>query len=135
MDNRELLEAVEEYEMAKAAEKAAVERRQDAQDLVATMLEAEGRKSMTLDYGDGHKVKVTRSSSDYVKSVDEKGLKKALGAKTWKLVTEVRFSATKLKAAILAGEVDQVLAAKYVETGIKKPSIFVTEIKADEEDE
>lgn len=131
MDDRELAEAVEEYQAAKAAEDIAVERRQDAQDRVATLLEAAGYKTKTVDFGD-ERFRVTRSAPPYVKSVNEKGLKKALGAKVWRLVTDVKLSQIKLRQQIEAGVVDAQLAAMFIETATKKPSITVTALKEED---
>jgi hypothetical protein len=128
MDDREIAEAVEEYQAAKAAEDQAKTRREDAQDRVATLLEAAGYKTRTVDFGD-ERFRVTRTASDYVKAVNEKGLKKALGAKVWRLVTDVKLSQPKLKAQIEAGVVDAQLAAMFIETATKKPSITVTLLK------
>lgn len=128
--DEELTEAVAEYRAAKAAETAATERRQDAQDRVATMLEALGNKTKSVHL-DGVPYRVTRSAPPYVKSVDEKGLKKAVGAKIWRRITEVKFSKPKLEAAIDEGLVDAQTAARFIQIETKKPSITVTEIKED----
>jgi hypothetical protein len=128
---RELAEAVEEFESAKVAEKAATERRQDAQDRVAVLMETLGKKTRTLDLGD-RRLRVTRSTSDYVAGVDERGLKKALGAKVWRTVTDVKLSQPKLKAAIEAGTVDALVAARFLEIKQKKPTITVTAVSEED---
>jgi len=128
---RELTEWTLEFEAAKQAESAAIERRQDAQDRVSRLLEQLGAKTRTLEDGD-RKVKVTRSTSDYVANVDEKGLKKAVGAKVWRLITDVKLSQPKLKSAIENGEVDALVASKYLEVKQKKPTITVTVVKEED---
>jgi len=130
MTDRELAEAVLEYESAKAAEAAATERREDAQDRVATLLELAGFKSFTVDYGD-RKLRVTRSQSDYIANVDERGLKKALGAKVWRKVSVTKLSQPLLKAAIENGEVDPLVAGQYLEVKTKRPTISLSTVKED----
>ena len=131
MTDRELAEAVLEYEDAKAAEAAATERRQDAQDRVATLLESAGYKSQTVDYGD-RRLRVTRSQSDYIANVDEKGLKKALGAKVWRKVTVTKLSQPLLKSAIERGEVDPLIVGQYLEVKTKTPTISLSLVKEEE---
>jgi ribosomal protein S1 len=131
MTDRELAEAVLEYEDAKAAEAAATERRQDAQDRVATLLESAGYKSQTVDYGD-RRLRVTRSQSDYIANVDEKGLKKALGAKIWRAVSVTKLSQPLLKSAIERGEVDPLIAGQYLEVKQKTPTISLSLVKEEQ---
>jgi len=131
-DNQELYEAVEEYEAAKDAEDEALRRKTEAQERLAKIMEAQGRKTITIHREGKLPLRATRSSSDYVKSVDEKGLKKALGAKVWKTVTEVKLSQTKLKAAIADGTVDAVTASIFIEVAQKKASITLSNPKEEE---
>jgi hypothetical protein len=95
-------------------------------------MEAQGRKTVTVHREGKLPLRVTRSSPDYIKSVDEKGLKKAVGAKVWKVISEVRLSQAKLKAAISDGTVDAVTAAVFIETAQKKASITLSNPKEDE---
>lgn len=128
--DEELTNAVAEYRAAKSVEELAIQRRQDAQDHVATLLEALGNKTRSVEIL-GVPYRVTRSSAPYVKSVDEKGLKKAVGAKVWRRITDVKFSKAKLEVAIDEGLVDAQTAARFIQIENKKPSITVTEIKED----
>lgn len=132
MTDYELAEAVLEYEDAKAAEESATARRQDAQDRVAVLLEAAGYKTKTVDYGD-RKLKVTRSQSDYIANVDEKGLRKALGAKLWRKVSVTKLSQPLLKEAIERGEVDPLVAGQFLEVKAKKPTIHLSAVKEEEQ--
>jgi len=137
MDNtdeiQELYDAVEAYEEAKAEEEAANRERVARQERLAKLLERAGRKTMTITKDDGTRVRVTRSQSEYVKSVDEKGLKKALGAKVWRTITDTKLSQTKLKAAITAGEVDALTASVYITTALKTASITLSNPKEGDE--
>lgn len=137
MDNtdeiQELYDAVEAYEEAKAEEEAANRERVARQEQLAKLLERAGRKTMTVTKDDGTRVRVTRSQSEYVKSVDEKGLKKALGAKVWKTVTDQKLSQAKLKAAIEAGEVSPLVAGPFIVTALKTASITLSHPKEDDE--
>jgi hypothetical protein len=128
MDQSEISQAIAAYELAKAAEAEATSRRQDAQDRVATLLEVAGRKTVVVEVGD-RRLRVTRSAPAYVKSVDEKGLKRFVGAKVWNKITVRKFSEALLKQAITDGLVDGIGAAQYIETGTKRPSLTVSEAK------
>lgn len=130
---QELYDAVEEYESLKREEEQAIAERQRAQERLAKLLERQGRKSVTVHREGRPPTKVTRSQSEYVKSVDEKGLKKALGARVWKTVTEVKLSQAKLKAAIEAGEVSPVVAAQFITTALKTASITLSHPKEGDE--
>ena len=131
--NSELYEAVEEYEAAKAEEDRQARRRAAAQERLAKLMEAQGRKTITIHREDKPSLRVTRSQSEYVKAVDEKGLKKALGAKVWRLITDTKLSQAKLKAAIAAGEVDALTASVYITTALKTASITLSNPKEGDE--
>lgn len=128
----ELLNAAEEYEEAKAAEDEATRRRAEAQERLAKIMEAQGRKTFTIHRGDKPALRVTRSQSDYISSVDEKGLKKAVGAKVWRIITDVKLSQPKLKKAIADGVVDGQVAGSFLTVATKKASITLSNPKEEE---
>lgn len=78
-----------------------------------------GLKDTTVDLPDVT-VKVQEVQGNTY-SLDEKSLKKRLGAKLWKQVTTVVLDRNKLDAAIKAGEVDETLVAQCTITTPKKP--------------
>jgi hypothetical protein len=84
-----------------------------------------------VDYGD-RRLRVTRSQSDYIANVDEKGLKKALGAKIWRAVSVTKLSQPLLKSAIERGEVDPLIAGQYLEVKQKTPTISLSLVKEEQ---
>lgn len=59
-------------------------------------------------------------------NIDEDALKKALGAKTWGKVTKQVLDKAKLEAAVVIGDVDEVVVAQCSEEKPRKPYIRVS---------
>jgi len=75
---------------------------------------------------------VTTATSRTTTKVDEQGLKKALGARTFNKLTKPVLDKAKLETAINEGDVDAAIVSQYVEVKDGATSIRLT--KATEED-
>lgn len=70
----------------------------DLEKQVLSIMETEQRKTLSATVGES-KYRITYVRSSTV-SVDEAGLKKALGARAWNTLTDRKFSRKKLEAAL-----------------------------------
>lgn len=88
-------------------------------------MEAEKQKNVKWTGHDGFTRSVT-----YVQSrtpvIDEKGLRKALGAKTFDKFTTKKLDRKAMEQAMDTGEVDPVVVSKYVTERLSKPFIKFT---------
>lgn len=91
-------------------------------ELVATM-EASQRKTLT---GSGYKVTYVRGTTV---QVDESGLKKALGAKTYNKLLKHSLDRSLLEKAVEAKEVDAETVAKFLSESHKKAFLRMSEAK------
>jgi hypothetical protein len=94
-------------------------------DLAAT----KGQKSLSAHVGDTRIVATVTSRT--TTKFNEEGLKKALGANSYKRLCKLTIDRAKLDKAIEKNEVDPVIVAQYTEIGQSAISIRLTE-KPDE---
>jgi len=101
---------------------AAQDEEKAARKAVVAHLEETGKT--TADLEDGDVVYNFRVSRRTTTAIDEKGLRKALGARVFDKFTERKLNRKKLEDAIDQGAVDQLVVAQYVEA--KKSEPFLT---------
>ena len=114
----EIENALHALKAAKAAKLEAETQIEDAQALLIKIAERDEVKTLSGTV-DGQTVNATVVAVERL-SYDEKALKKALGDK-WKTIRTEKVDATKLKTAIIKGEVDAMEVAKHTTIQKSKP--------------
>lgn len=112
---------VDDYLMARAAWQKAEQHMAELQERLIKQMEQDQRKSYRWD-ADG-----ARHTLTYVQSrtttIDEKGLRKALGAKTFDRYTVKKLDRKAMENAIDAGDVDPVTVSRFVVLRPNKPHL------------
>lgn len=128
-----LTEAVQQYRVARSNLDYAKQVLEKAEsDLLNTMAEGQ-HKSFTINQGD-RQSKVTYVQTETVR-VNEAGLRKALGARTFNKYTVRKVDKTKLEDGIARGELDGNIVSEYCEIKKSKPYIRYTEGAVSEPDD
>lgn len=112
-----------EYQHARSIADKAIAAQHDAQNALIEQLALRGIKSHEFD---GHRATVVKSST-YV--FDEKGLRKAVGARSYNKWTTAKLDRKKLEKAVEAGDLDPVVLASYATEKEGAPYIRLTEKK------
>lgn len=83
-------------------------------------------------YRNGSKIVTAKIVKSETTSVDETGLKKAIGAAAFGKITVQRVDQTRLKNAMVAGEIDPVVVAQYTTIKQRAPYIRYSEKEVEE---
>src|SRR5690606_13865059 len=110
----------------------AKERFEYYQDLLASSMREEKRKTLTSNVLDSrYKVSFVQTTRVVVNEV---GLRKALGVKSWNKITDRKFSKAKLEKALDEDLIDVNVVSPFIEEVDNKAFLRVSEVK-DEADE
>lgn len=118
---KEVLETRRLKQEAEAAQERYDRARQDLLD----KLQDSGRKTITVEDGDGTKLKATVVRGSNLHVVEER-LKKALGAQLWKKVSVQKLDRKLLEDKIASGEVDPTVVAECTVETVRKPFVKIT---------
>lgn len=119
------------YEAKTAAEEAEALARSLNEEIKSRMKEA-GQKTKTVPWGP-KKLRATYSSNNNI-VIDEAGLKKALGARSFHKVTVEKVDRTKLNEAVESGALDGNIVRQYVRNE-PRPQLRLSIVEESEDDE
>ena len=92
-----------------------------AKTALIELMDAKHRKTATYFVGNvQHKITIVRAERV---TVDEKGLRKAVGARTFKTLLTYKVSNDLLRKAIQEGRLDSAVVAQYVHVDTNAPSV------------
>lgn len=112
------------FRMAKARAEMAQETFRQVEGELVELLRERGKKTSTIQVGNEY-LRTTVVQRDNL-TVNEAGLRKALGAKTFDALCTKRLSKSLLAEAVAKGEIDPVVVAQHSEAAVAKASIRFT---------
>lgn len=131
MTANEQHQAIEDYrKLVREQEELAVALEKAKQRLIE-LAAVNGQKSLSTTTGD--KKIVATVSSRTITTFDEKGLKKALGAISYKRLCKLQIDRAKLEQAVQDGDVDPVVVAQYSRITQSAPYIRLSEKAVDDD--
>lgn len=116
---------IDQWRRARDAKIAADEAAEKATEAIVAEMMVRGRKTTRTEI-DGAVHKVSVVASERVK-VDEVGLRKALGAKTYDKLVKRSLDQSLLRKAMGAGTVNPAVVAQFTEIVASRPYVKVTE--------
>lgn len=121
-----LAEALDRLKDLKNQQASVVKAVFEQESLVVDLMDMMGQKSFSRN---NMRATVVKSETAVVNEV---GLAKALGAKTWNKITKKVLDKSKLEKALADGEIDVNVVSQHTEMRPRKPFVRISEVSAQE---